>query len=224
MNLILKAHRGFGIIELILVIFILGTVFLLTLKGTVLIAPLRSYAVAQQIGHYQSGMMQYQADLMAVPGDDVRGSERWKRAVALYNIGGAPVSFAGNSKIDGFLDDSSNAQGEQYVAWQDLRLGGYVNGDPTLAGQSARPENTFGGIFGFAEDNFGLQQVLCLTQVPGHDAQLIDKRLDDGDVSAGRMRGTSRWDPVEAKNHFSAPDSAPYNPEKTYIICLPYLP
>jgi len=224
MNLILKTHRGFGLIELIVVIFILGAAFLMALKGTALIAPLRAYAVAQQVRHYQSGVLQYQADLAALPGDDERGPDRWKRAEAIYNVGGATVSYAGNTKIDGLLDDSGNAQGEQYVAWQDLRLGGYVDGDPTLVGQSARPENTFGGVFGFAEDNFGLQQVLCLTQVPGHDAELIDKRLDDGDVSRGRMRGTSQWDPVEAKNHFAAPDSTPYNPEKTYIICLPYLP
>jgi prepilin-type N-terminal cleavage/methylation domain-containing protein len=224
MNLILKTHRGFGLIELIMVIFVLGAAFLMTLKGTALIAPLRAYAVAQQISHYQSGVMQYQADMLALPGDDILGPKRWKRAEALYNFGGAPVSFAGNTKIDGFLDDSGNAQGEQYVAWQDLRLAGYVDGDPTLVGQSARPENTFGGTFGFAADNFGLQQVLCISQVPGRDAALIDKRLDDGVVSTGRMRGTSQWDPVEAKNHFSAPDSTPYNPEKTYIICLPYLP
>ncbi len=134
------------------------------------------------------------------------------------------VSLAGNGKIDGLLDDPGNASGEQYMAWRDLRSAGLVEGDPTLLGQSARPENFFDGDFGFAENNLGLEQVLCLTRVPGRDAELIDKRLDDGSVSTGRLRGTSRWDPVYAKNQFDAPDTAPYDPEKTYIICLPSLP
>jgi len=215
---------GFGAIELIVVISILGMIFLLTLKGTALIAPIRATVVAQQIETYRAAISRYQADFLALPGDDPAAASRWQRTSALFTIGRATVSMEGDGKIDGLLDDSANAAGEQYVAWRDLRFGGYIEGDTTLEGQSARPENTYGGVFGFSEDNLGISQALCVTKVPGREALAIDKKLDDGNVSRGKLRGTSQWDPVEAKNQFGAPDEAPYDPEKTYIICLPYLP
>jgi len=217
--------RGFGAIELIIVIIVLGAIMVLTLKGTQLIAPMRAFVIAQQLDRYQASVLQYQADIRALPGDDPGGASRWsQREDALFMLGNAPVSYAGDNKLNGLLDDSGNAAGEQYMAWSDLRAGGYLPGDPKLTGQSARPENTYGGVYGFAEDNLGLQQVLCMTRVPGRDAEILDTRLDDGKIATGRLRGTSQWDPVEAKNHFAAPDSAPYDPEKTYIICLPMLP
>jgi len=219
-----SATAGFGLIELIVVLIILGGIFLLTLKGAALIAPMRAYITVQQLNQYKSAVFSYETDFKSPPGDDSAAPGRWGRTDALYSIGLAQVSYANNGRINGLLDDSGNATGEQYAAWQDLRLGGYVEGDKTLVGQSARPENLYGGVYGFAEDNLGLDQVLCLTRVPGTDALLLDKRLDDGIIATGRVRGTSQWDPVEAKNHFAAPDSAPYDPEKTYIICTPYVP
>ena len=219
-----NATRGFGLIELIVVIVILGIIFLMTLKGAALIAPMRAVVVAQQIENYRAAVQRYQAEYSALPGDDPAAATRWGRTEAIYNMGNAVVSFAGNGKINGLFDDVANAAGEQFVAWRDLRLGGFIEGDRELVGQSSRPENAFNGVYGFAEDNLGLNQVMCLTKVPGREAQLIDKRLDDGTISTGRLRATSRWDPVEAKNHFPKPDDAAYDPEKTYIICLPSMP
>ncbi len=215
---------GFGAIEIVVVTFILGMVFVFTLKGTALVAPMRAYVIVQQVKQYQSAVLQYQSAFLALPGDDLNAPTRWRRPEALFAFGLSAASFAGNGKIDGLLDDAGNASGEQYMAWRDLRSAGLVEGDPTLVGQSARPENFFDGDFGFAADNLGIEQVLCLTRVPGRDAELIDKNLDDGNVSTGRLRGTSQWDPVGAKNHFDAPDAAPYDPEKTYIICVPNMP
>lgn len=217
--------RGFGAVELIVVIVVLGGIMMLTLKGTQMIAPMRGFVVAHQLARYQAAVLQYQADIGALPGDDPGSPMRWKhREYALFALGSAVVSYAGDNTLNGLFDDASNAAGEQFAAWSDLRAGGYVPGDPKLTGQSARPENTYGGVYGFAEDNLGLQQVLCMTRVPGRDAEILDTRLDDGAIATGRLRGTSQWDPVEAKNHFTVPDSAPYDPEKTYIICLPMLP
>ncbi len=65
---------------------------------------------------------------------------------------------------------------------------------------------------------------LCATRVPGRAAQMIDDRMDDGRIDRGRVVATSRYDPADAKNHFDAPDSDPYDIEKEYIICAPILP
>jgi prepilin-type N-terminal cleavage/methylation domain-containing protein len=199
------ARRGFGIIELALVIVILGIAFVLTLKGTALIAPMRAFVVSQQINQYRSAVLHYQIDFRGMPGDDPAAPARWGRDPALYVAGGRILSLAGDARIDGSLDDAANASGEQYLAWSDLRRAGFVEGDPTLVGISARPENTYGGV-------------------PGTDAALLDKRLDDGNISTGQLRGTSQWDPVGRKNDFPEPDGVSYDPEKTYIICLPNTP
>jgi hypothetical protein len=222
--LLIGRTRGYGILGLILPICIIGMVTLFTLKGAAMIAPMRTRIVAQQIDRYQSAIVSYVADYNSLPGDDSAAPTRWQRNDAIYQIAGVIVTFTGDGKINGELDDSRAALGEQYFAWSDLRAGGYVEGDPKLVGQSARPENTYGGVFAFAEDNLGLQQVLCLTRVPGRDAGILDRNIDDGKIASGKVRATSQWDPIDAKNHFEKPDDAPYNPDKTYIICLPYMP
>lgn len=218
------AERGFSGIEFTVVIILLGIALVLTLRGAAAIPAIRSYVLMQQIQNYQIAIRQYEADYRMLPGDDTAAPQRWRRQDALYQLDGAIVSYAGDGKIEGELDDIANTLGEQFLAWSDLRKGGYIGGDPTLVGQSARPENTFGGSYAFAEDEFGLQQVLCLTKVPGRDAELLDRRLDDGKPSTGQVRATSKWDPAIVHNHFTQPDVAPYDPKKTYIICLPYLP
>jgi len=215
---------GFGKIELVITVVILGILFSLVLKGTAIIAPMRVFVAVHQINQYRAAVVAYQVDYHVLPGDDPTGPSRWRRPESIVLIGTARATTAGDDKISGLLDDSANPLGEQYLAWSDLRASGLVDGDPALIGQAARPENPFHGVYGFAEDNLGLDQVLCLTKVPGEDAALLDKRLDDGDVATGRVRGTSKWDPVGAHNHFAQPDTAPYSPDKTYIICLPYMP
>lgn len=216
--------RGFGVLELALMIVVLGIVFVFTLKGTALIPHMRAFVVGHQIDQFRAAVLQYQNDYRNMPGDDPTAARRWQRGDALYTTGGRVLSLAGDGRIDGFLDDASNAAGEQYTAWGDLRRAGYVEGDPTLVGLSARPENTYGGAFGFAAENLGLEQVLCVTRVPGADAALLDKRYDDDNISTGQMRGTSQWDPAGRNNNFSEPDVEPYHPEKTYIICVPNTP
>tara|TARA_R110000868_G_scaffold53617_4_gene168001 strand:- start:1657 stop:1923 length:267 start_codon:yes stop_codon:yes gene_type:complete len=87
------------------------------------------------------------------------------------------------------------------------------------------PENPFGGVYGFDEGNLGQSSgSLCTTRIPGRAAQMIDDRMDDGIINRGKVVATSRYDAVEAKNHFDAPDFEPYDFEKEYIICAPILP
>jgi len=221
---LLSSRKGFSALEAVIAVVILGMLLVFTLKGLTVVSSMRAFVLSQQINQYRSAIQQYLAEYRAPPGDDVGAVGRWNRPETLFTTENGTISFAGDGRINGLLDDSSNPLGEQYLLWSDLRYAGLVEGDATLVGQSARPESMRGITYGFAEDNLGLEQVLCLTRVPGEDAAFLDKRLDDGVVGTGRLRGTSRWDPVGTNNHFSEPDVAPYDPEKTYIICLPYLP
>ncbi|MCC6914379.1 MAG: hypothetical protein IT566_11810 [Rhodospirillaceae bacterium] len=206
---------------MIVVVVILGFVFLMTLKGRELVHATRGMLTANQLQQFQDDIVKYQAQYRALPGDDLHAPRTWGRTGSIYVVNGVAVSFAGDDRISGLLSDYANATGEQFDAWRDLRSAGLLEGDIDLVGQSAMPENLFGGQFGFAEDNLGLNNVICATQIPGEAALKIDQRLDDGRIGTGSVRATSRWDPIDAKNHFDAPDETPYDPLKTYIICVP---
>ncbi|MCA0199579.1 MAG: hypothetical protein LCH56_01915 [Proteobacteria bacterium] len=206
---------------MIIAVVILGFIFLMTLKGRELVHMTRGVVTANQLRQFQDDILKYEAQYRALPGDDLRAPGVWGRANSVYVVNGVAVSFAGDQRISGILSDYANATGEQFDAWRDLRSAGLLDGDINLVGQSAMPDNLFGGQFGFAEDNLGLKNVICATRIPGDAALKIDQRLDDGRIDTGSVRATSRWDPIDAKNHFDAPDEAPYDPLKTYIICVP---
>ncbi|MGE3332135.1 MAG: type II secretion system protein [Rhodospirillaceae bacterium] len=214
-------QAGFSGLQMVIVVAILGFTFVMALKGRDLVHAMRGLATINKLRDFQLELRTYEAQYRAPPGDDPAAPRRWGRENSIYIVGGVGVSMAGDQRISGLLSDYGNATGEQFDAWRDLRFSGLLDGDTALVGQSAMPENLFGGHFGFAEDNFGLKNVICTTQIPGDVAQKIDERLDDGTINAGAVRATSRWDPIDAKNHFDAPDEAPYDPLKTYIICVP---
>ncbi len=219
-----ERQAGFSALEMLIAVAIVGVGLMLTMKGTALIEPMRAFMTANQITRYRQIITTYQSEYRALPGDDERAPQRWKRPASIFILDGATTGLAGDGRLQGLLSDEGNAVGEQFNAWRDLRFAGLIEGDKELVGRSAMPDNPFGGVYGLAEKNLGLQQVLCATQIPGAAAASIDKRLDDSNIATGNFRGTSQWDPVNAKNQFAAPDSAPYDPDKTYIICLPFQP
>jgi len=223
MNTSRKA-RGFAAVEIIVVVAVLGAIFLMTLKGTAAVEMMRAIATVYQIRNLQNTVQNYVAQFRQLPGDDAEASKRLGRPPALTIVEGVAIVLAGDGVIQGPLSDPLNPEGEQMMAWRDLRLSGIYDGDPALIGQAAMPDNAFGGVYGFAEDNFGLEQVICATHLPGRAAAYADEKLDDGNIATGRVRGTAKWDPNQAKNRFDTPDTTPYDPNKTYIICMPYQP
>lgn len=220
-----RATAGFGLIEFIIVIVLLGTIFLMALKGAAMIISIRAVITARQFEQLQVKVEAYRAAYgSALPGDDPRAPKRFGRAPAYGLLVGALVDETGNERIDGELSDFSSPDGEQFAAWRDLRFGGFLDGDVSHVGAAAMPENAFGGVFGFDEGNLGQKNTsICATKIPGRAAQMIDDQLDDGKISTGRLVATAKFS-VEANNHFTSPDSEPYHIEKEYIICLPALP
>ena len=219
-----QRRRGFAALEFAVVIVILGIIFIITLRGAGAIESMRAIATVHEIRNYQNTLQNYLAEFHQLPGDDPAAPNHWGRPATITVVDGVRVSTAGDGLIQGELSDTLNPEGEQLMAWRDLRLSGLLDGDHTLIGQAALPEDYFGTVFGLAEANLGLEQVLCAMHVPGAVARYIDEKLDDGKVDTGRVRATSSWDPVNAKNHFDTPDKTPYDPSKTYIICIPYQP
>ncbi|MCB2108858.1 MAG: hypothetical protein KDE14_14210 [Rhodobacteraceae bacterium] len=212
-------------IELATTIVILGSLLFMTLRGTVAIESMRAIAVGYQLTNYQQAVLGYQVEYRQLPGDDPNASTRWKRNPAMTLLDrGSSVSLAGNGQIDGQLYDPRNPASETLVAWQDLRLGGKLDGDILSTGIASLPENPFGGFYAFDEGNLGQSAgSLCATRIPGRAAESIDRRIDDGKISTGKLVATSKFD-IAKNQHFDAPDSEPYDFEKEYIICVPILP
>ncbi len=225
MGILVRYRRGFGVIELAIAMVILGIVFVMTLKAGVLVDSIRAVMVTYQIQSIQNRILVYRADYAAFPGDDPRAARRFGRENAMFLRQNAVVSFVGDDKIDGKLSDALSPNGEQFMAWRDLRYAGAWPGDPKTPGLSALPENPFGGVYGFDEGNLGQTKgSICATRIPGHAAAMIDDRLDDGLPDKGAVVATSRYDSSIALNHFDEPDSQPYSVEKEYIICAPLMP
>ncbi|MGE3474400.1 MAG: type II secretion system protein [Rhodospirillaceae bacterium] len=216
-----RYQAGFSALQMVIAVAILGFTFVMSLKGRELVVATRGVVTANQFRQFQDSVVKYETQYRAMPGDDPKAPRVWNRTNSIYIVNGVSVSQAGDLRIQGLLSDYGNATGEQFNAWRDLRFAGMLDGDTALVGQSAMPENLFGGQFGFAEDNVGLKNVICATRIPGDAARKIDERFDDGKIDTGSVRATSRWDPIDAKNHFDAPDETPYDPLKTYIICVP---
>ena len=219
-----QRRRGFAALEFAVVIVILGIIFAITLKGAGAIEAMRAIATVHELRNYQNILQNYLAEFRQLPGDDPAAPSHWGRPAAMTVVDGIRASLAGDGLIQGDLSDPLNPEGEQLMAWRDLRLSGLLDGDPALIGQAAQPEDYFGTAFGFAQTNLGLDQVLCAMHVPGGVARYIDEQLDDGHIETGHVRATSQWDPVNAKNRFDTPDKTPYDPSKSYIICMPYQP
>ncbi len=219
-----RNQRGMTVIELVIAVVVLGAIFLFTLRGTTVVTSMRAIAVGHQLQDLQTRVLAYQSRFGELPGDDPAAAARFNLPPAVALIGGRGVSTAGNGRIDGRLDDNVAANAENFMAWRHMRAAAIVEGDADLAGASARPENPFGGIYGFDENNLGFEKgALCGTRIPGAAAFDIDKRLDDGVINRGSVRATSRFSPEEF-NHFDDADSQAYDVEKEYIICVPVLP
>jgi hypothetical protein len=216
--------QGMTVIEVAVTTTLLGIVLFFALKGTAVIETMKSVALGYELQQFQRLVLGYQVQYRELPGDDPLAPRRFGREIALVNRGDVRVALSGNGTIDGLFFDGSNPDGEQFAAWRDLRFMGAVAGDPKLTGISSLPETPFGGFYGFDEGNLGQDGgSLCATKVPGRAAELIDKRLDDGRVNSGKLVATSKFS-IEQNNHFGAPDTAPYDVEKEYIICVPLLP
>ncbi len=217
--------RGFGLLEFIIAIVILGALILATLQGREMLISMRAMVTWRQIEQIQNKIEAYRAaHVGAFPGDDPKALRRYNRQPAMGRLGQTLIDQTNNGRIDGRLSDFSSPDGEQFMAWRDLRYDGLLDGDPSFQGSAAMPENPFGGVFGFDEGNLGLKtNSLCATQIPGSAASAIDRKLDDGVMATGRLVATGKDDPSEG-NHFSAPDEGDYVIENKYIICYALLP
>lgn len=176
-----KKQSGFTLIEIAIVLVIIGFLLGGVLKGQEMINNSKIKRVVNDVNGVAAAYYSYLDRYAAFPGDDPNSATRW----SLVGIDGD-----GNGAIDvGSWD--TDAGDEASRLWLHLRLSGLVSGPITddAAGRS-HPTNSFGGIVGVQDGNFGLAgPVACLSGLESKFAEIIDFQLDDGDATTGSLRG-----------------------------------
>ncbi len=223
-----RSARGFGGLEMLINVAILGIIFVLLLKAEDGINYARGVFEARQIETMQIIILGYREDHSFLPGDDPLAPRRFRREPAFTRtFAGGFADLTNNDVIDGYLFDAENEFGEHFRAWQDLRYAGKLGGEPEMSGMAALPGNLSGGVYGLDSGNLGMEDgSLCSTNLPGITAQVVDDSLDDGNIQTGLVVGTARLPeiPDDQWGHYDEPDSEPYDPEKRYMICTTQLP
>lgn len=219
-----RGEAGFTLIEIAIVLVIIGLLLGGVLQGQQLIENSRVRSATNDINGIAAGAFSYQDRYGRLPGDDPgatdeRGSS-WPRTDG--NAGD------GNGVIEGTLAETFSPAAGSEVAYffQDLRSAGFINGDPSLSGTQALPQNPFGGLTSITNepvmapaDGSALGGMkVCMSNVTGSAAAALDNQLDDGVPGSGRFRAH----PSNDGSSNGAPDATPaasYNEDLAYTTC-----
>ena len=215
-------QSGFTLVEIAIVLVIIGLLLGGILKGQELINSAKAKSYASDFRVIQTSLYGFQDRFKAIPGD---------YASAATNITGATTATTpsattvGNGQIDG-LWDSVTATDESCLAWQHLRLAGFLAGSTIVdctAGSNYLQKNADGGRVGISST---MQMTLptamtgsyniCSTGVLGKIAKQLDTQLDDGNTQTGSFRVSDIATPGTALVNASVNDGT------SYLVCLAF--
>lgn len=208
-------------IALVVALALSGLFYTLTSKGQHLIEAAQRWSTMQQVEGVLMLLRLYQGRYGALPGDDPQAPARWGRPPALTLDEGALIDLTGNRRINGLFLELENPHGEQYAAWRDLRLSGLLEDEvaPERIGYAALPPTAVGGLMGFSEQALGLEDVLCLTRIPGRLAEDLARAHSTGQPFGPRLRAVIQEGAVDPTQ---TPDPAvtAFEWERLYLVCL----
>lgn len=207
-----KAHAGFTLVEIAIVLLVVGLLLGGVMKGQALIDGARAKNLAQDLRSVPAMIHAYQDRFRALPGDD-------PAALRHLCTDGTTCTTAGdgNGAIGGDWNASDGT--ESVLLWQHLRLAGLATGSTNPADPGFLPRNALGGRLGVQRGGtlLGLpgSLVVCSGNIPGNLVRQLDIALDDGDPATGSLRaGTAGDGGLEA---ISA--AAPFADANAYAVC-----
>ena len=222
MNSFKNQQSGFTLVEIAIVLVIIGLLLGGILKGQELINSAKAKSYASDFRVIQTSLYGFQDRFKAIPGD---------YAAAATNITGATTATTpsaatvGNGQING-LWDSVTATDESCLAWQHLRLAGFLAGSTIVdctAGSNYLQKNADGGRVGISST---MQMTLptamtgsyniCSTGVLGKIAKQLDTQLDDGNTQTGSFRVSDIATPSVALANAAVNDGT------AYLVCLSF--
>ena len=198
----IQKNSGFTLVEISIVLVIIGLLIGGVLKGQEMINNAKINRIASDFEGVSAAIFSYQDRYRSLPGDDNGASARWGTGV---------TNGHSNGTITGNWNSTNNAN-ESRIFWQHLRNSNLIPGNTTGSNSYAQPKNAYGGLIGIEVTNFGMSGlVICMSNISGPNAAIIDTKLDDGDPAAGSVRANT------ANNATSG--STSYVAANTYVMC-----
>ena len=162
----MKKQSGFTLIEIAIVLVIIGLLLGGVLKGQEMMTNAKIKRISNDFNGISAAVFSYLDRYSAFPGDDPNANGRW---------GGAIAGGNGNGVVN---------VGEQPDVWDHLRQSGLVAGTG-----NTDPTHAFGGTVQVQQDGAGINGiVICMLNMPGKTAEILDRQIDDGNGNAGEFR------------------------------------
>lgn len=189
----MKSKAGFTLVEIAIVLVIIGLLLGGILKGQEMINQAKIKQVVEDFAKISAAYYGYQDRYRANPGDDPNAGKRWSGA----------ASGNGDGLIEGGYNADCPASAEtgapeSCLWWDDLRRSGFIPGNG-----AKQPHNQFGGIIGVETGNGSkgpalgglIGTIVCSTNIPDKIAIDVDRRMDDGRIDTGTLRGQLQTKP-----------------------------
>ena len=215
-------QSGFTLVEIAIVLVIIGLLLGGILKGQELINSAKAKSYASDFRVIQTSLYGFQDRFKAIPGDYAAAATNIANATAATTPSATTV---GNGQIDGAWDSATDTD-ESCLAWQHLRLAGFLAGSTTVscaAGSDYLQKNADGGRVGISST---MQMTaptpmtgsynICSSGVLGRIAKQLDTQLDDGNTATGSFRVSDIATPSLALVNSAVSDST------AYLVCLSF--
>lgn len=216
-------QSGFTLVEIAIVLVIVGLLLGGVLKGQELINSAKAKSYAQDFRTIQSALYGFQDRYKGIPGD-LAGANTKITGATLATT--PTVAGVGNGQINGVWD-SITATDESCLAWQHMRLSGFLAGataEDCSTGNAYVQINADGGRIGISSTMHITGMTgsynICSDGVLGKIAKQLDTQLDDGVSNTGSFRVIARATAPAAAGAALAPASV--DDATSYTVCLAF--
>jgi prepilin-type N-terminal cleavage/methylation domain-containing protein len=217
-------QSGFTLVEIAIVLVIIGLLLGGVLKGQELINSAKAKSYAQDFRVIQTALYGFQDRFKGIPGDLAGADTKIVVNGVAANLATPPATI-GNGQINGAWD-TTTATDESCVAWQHMRMAGFLAGNTTVnctAGDAYLQTNADGGRIGIsstmqmtAPTVMSGSYNICSTGVLGKIAKQLDTQLDDGNTLTGSFRVAAIGTPATALATSAVDDAT------SYLVCLAF--
>ena len=191
-----RKEAGFALIEVAVVIVIAGLLMGWVMKGMELITSARVRNLITQQDGFRTAYMGFYDRFRALPGDYNQA------ATSIAGITGC----GGNGNGDGRIEDAASAppSTEYILVWEHLSKSGFITGSYTCdatESPATTPINPFGVLLNLAWDAAYAplgppapsprHNLKTGNQIPSDILAEIDRKIDDGNATAGSFRFSS---------------------------------
>ncbi len=217
-------QSGFTLVEIAIVLVIIGLLLGGVLKGQELINSAKAKSYAQDFRTIQAALYGFQDRFKGIPGDLALAATK----INLATTATTPAAAQGNGNIGGVWDSITNTD-ESCLAWEHMRLAGFLAGSTTpicTAGDAYLQTNADGGRIGIssAMNITGMtgSYNICSSGVLGKIAKQLDTQLDDGVSTTGSFRIAALNPTPPTAAAVAAVAQASVDDATSYTVCLAF--